>query len=365
MCIVKIQIVNYRCGLATVAINSSDFPSHLFRSTMLLTELYRPVLLGLGKTTMLMRCVKDPNAKTAIVVDDQFLPRRSGDLTIMYDVTGAYDTNYWAQVTLSNRNPLGRLDYRMLSWDWMRDEFIYAMKGAYTYVVDTMGCIYGEQANFYQAPDFSTALNCQRRPTIVDLPPSKANDLTLGLVPFCCRNEAQLAPFDNRTALALAWAELKHRAVPNPLPCGDNCGVSFNWHLYTDYSRGWTARTTLFNWEDTVFPDWFVAVEMDKAAPGFEKAYSFNGTLVANVNNTIFMQGLSGFNYLLGETNGSTASDPRVPGKQQTVISFIKKNTTGIKMADGDGFPTKVYFNGEECSLPDILPTSGQLTAAA
>ncbi|GAB4843050.1 COBRA-like protein 7 [Ancistrocladus abbreviatus] len=87
--------------------------------------------------------------------------------------------------------------------------------------------------------------------------------------------EAQLVPFDNRTALALAWAELKHRTVPNPLPCGDNCGVSLNWHLYTDYSRGWTARITLFNWEDSIFQDWFVAVELDKAAPGFEKAYSF------------------------------------------------------------------------------------------
>ncbi|GMH19905.1 hypothetical protein Nepgr_021746 [Nepenthes gracilis] len=445
-----------------------------------------------GNTTMVVCCTKDPNVTSGITVDDQFLPRQSGDLTIMYDVIKAYESNYWAQVTISNHNPLGRLDYWKLSWDWMRDEFIYAMRGAYPSVVDTTDCIFGPQAQFYQALDFSVALNCQRRPTIVDLPPSKANDTNLGLVPFCCRNgtilppsmdpskssssfqvqvykmppdnnisqlvppqnwqingtlnpdykcgppvrvspselpdsnglptnttavaswqvicnitqqknvspkccvsfsayfnesiipcktcacgcpsnrgrtcsstapalfippEAQLVPFDNRTALALAWAELKHRTVPNPLPCSDNCGVTINWHLYTDYSRGWTARMTLFNWEEINFADWFVAVEMDKAGPGFQKAYSFNGTLLDGVNNTIFMQGLPGLNYLIGETNVS-ANSPLVPGKQQSVISFSKKTTPGINVADGDGFPVKVYFNGDECSLPGIFPTS-------
>lgn len=48
---------------------------------------------------------------------------------------------------------------------------------------------------------------------------------------------------------------------------------------------------------------------------------------------------------------------PRVPGKQQTVISFTKKLTPGINVAGGDGFPIKVFFNGEECSLPSTLPT--------
>ncbi|GAB2265857.1 COBRA-like protein 7 [Dionaea muscipula] len=452
-----------------------------------------------GNATMLVCCTINPDAKSAVTVDSNFLPRQSGDLTIMYDVIRASQSNYWAQVTISNHNPLGRLDYWMLSWDWMRDEFIYTMKGAYPYVIDVTECIFGSQAGFYQGLDFSSVLNCQRRPTIVDLPLSKANDTNLGLIPYCCRNgtilppemdpskssssfqmqvykmppdtnlstlippqnwqingtlnpsykcgppvrvspsqfpdpnglptnvsavaswqvvcnitqpknmnpkccvsfssyynesiipcntcacgcpdtsytcstvaqallippEAQLVPFDNRTKLSVAWAELQHRPVPNPLPCGDNCGVSINWHLYTDYKRGWTARITLFNWEDTQFQDWFVAVEMDKAALGYQKAYSFNGTLLTSVNDTIFMQGLPGLNYLLGETNGSTDSDPRVPGKQQSVIAFTKKTTPGINVAGGDGFPTKVYFNGEECSLPHILPTGSSHTISS
>ncbi|KAK6930221.1 COBRA, plant [Dillenia turbinata] len=454
-----------------------------------------------GTNEMQVCCPRNPNSTTNSTVIDKFLPRQSGDLTIMYDVIRTYVDNYWALVTISNHNPLGRLDNWKLSWDWMNDEFIFTMKGAYPSVVDSSDCIFGSQGQYYAGMDFSNVLNCQQRPTIVDLPPTKANDTTLGLIPYCCRNgtilpptmdpskstsafqmqvykmppnlnrselsppqnwqisgtlnpdyqcgspvrvspsqfpdpsglpsnstafaswqvvcnitenkkatpkccvsfsayynesvvpcrtcacgcasnpsntcsttepalllpsEALLVPFENRTAYARAYYNLKHRTLPNPLPCGDNCGVSINWHVYTDYSRGWTARITLFNWDDTAFADWFVAVELDKAAAGFQKTYSFNGSLLDGVNNTIFMQGLSGLNYLVAETDGANPEkDYRVPGKQQSVISFTKTKTPGIDVPAGDGFPTKVYFNGDECLLPTILPSNGHQNSAA
>ncbi|KAJ4848240.1 COBRA-like protein 7 [Turnera subulata] len=450
--------------------------------------------LATNGTMMSVCCTKDPKFKANVTIDEEFLPRQSGDLTIMYDVTRTYDSSYWAQVTIENHNPLGRLDNWKLSWDWMRDEFIYTMKGAYPYLVDSTDCIFGPQGTYYQQLDFANVLNCERRPTIIDLPPTKANDTTWGLIPKCCRNgtilprtmdasksasafqmqvfkmppdlnrseisppqnwkingtlnpdyqcgppvrvspsqfpdpsglpsnttavaswqvvcnithpkgvsprccvsfsayyndsvipcntcacgcpsntartcsatapaillppEALLVPFENRTAKAQAWALIKHRPVPKPLPCSDNCGVSINWHVLTDYNRGWSARITLFNWQDTSFADWFAAVQLNKAAAGFEAMYSFNGSTLDGVNNTIFMEGLQGLNYLVAET---AAVDPktraRVPGKQQTVISFTKKSIPGLNIPAGDGFPTKVFFNGEECSLPSVFPTS-------
>ncbi|MBA0555635.1 hypothetical protein Golob_025798 [Gossypium lobatum] len=449
-----------------------------------------------GKSEMQVCCTKDPKFKTNVTVEDEFLPRQSGDLTIMYDVTRTYDSNYWAQVTISNHNPLGRLDNWKLSFDWMRDEFIYTMRGAYPYVVDSSDCIFGPQGQHYRDLDFGNVLNCERRPTIIDLPLTKANDTTMGMIPKCCRNgtilpptmdpsksssvfqmqvfkmppdlnrselsppqnwkingtlnpnykcgppvrvspsqfpdpsglpsnttvvaswqvvcnitrpknaspkccvsfsayfnesvvpcptcacgcprnsantcranatavlvppEALLVPFENRTAITRAWADLKHFTVPNPMPCGDNCGVSINWHLSSDFSRGWSARITIFNWDETAFPDWFAAVQLNKATPGFQKMYSFNGTALElnGVNNTIFMQGLPGLNYIVAETDAANPQkDPRVPGKQQTVISFTKKTTPSINIAAGDGFPSKVFFNGEECALPSMLPTN-------
>ncbi|EEF39559.1 Protein COBRA precursor, putative [Ricinus communis] len=167
--------------------------------------------------------------------------------------------------------------------------------------------------------------------------------------------EALLVPFANRTEKAMAWAKLKHYKVPKPRPCPDNCPVSINWHINTDYKTGWTARITLFNWDDAPFQDWFTAIQMDKAYPGYENIYSFNGTKLDNLNNTIFIQGLTGLNYLMGEVNG-TKGNPRVPGKQQSVISFTKKQTPGINIPRGDGFPKRVLFNGEECALPARIP---------
>lgn len=445
-------------------------------------------------------CSRDPDFKPNTTLDEEFLPRKSGDLTIMYDVTRTYESNYWAQVTIENHNPLGRLDNWELSWDWMEEEFIFAMKGAYPSVVDTSDCVFGKQGQYYQSLDFANALSCERRPTLVDLPLAKTNDTNLGMVPFCCRNgtilppsmdpsksksafqinvfkmppnlnrsrlsppqnwaikgrlnpdykcgapvrvgpsqfpdpaallsdstavaswqvvcnitqakgasprccvsfsayynesivpcktcacgcdssklanracsstapalflpsQALLVPFENRTRLASAWADLHHFPVSNPLPCGDNCGVSLNWHLFTDYRGGWSARITMFNWDETPFIDWFTAVELKKGGPGFEAVYSFNGTGLDltgdGVNTTIFMQGLEGLNYLVAETDSpNPAKDPRIPGKQQSVISFTKKLTPGINIPGGDGFPSKVYFNGEECSLPEVIPTS-------
>ncbi|CAI8587263.1 unnamed protein product [Vicia faba] len=167
-------------------------------------------------------------------------------------------------------------------------------------------------------------------------------------------SEALLVPFENRTKKTVAWAKLKHFQVPRKLPCGDNCGVSINWHVASDHKGGWSARITLFNWKPLPFKDWFTALQFKKGVSnGFEKVYSFNGTLLRTFNHTIFMQGIEGSNYLIGQDNDT---NPKVPGKQQSVISFTKKFMPGMKISKGDGFPTKVLFNGEECSIPTHFP---------
>ncbi|XP_057780822.1 COBRA-like protein 7 [Salvia miltiorrhiza] len=441
-------------------------------------------------------CTLDTNTETNITRGQEFSPLQTGDVTIMYDVLMTYDPNYWAQLTISNHNPFGRLDNWEVSWEWMQGEFINSMRGALPQVVDSGDCIFGSQGQYYKNLDFSKVLSCARRPTIIDLPLSKANDSNLGLIPFCCRNgsilspamdptkskssfqievykmppeinktefspplnwrinstvgpgyqcgqpvrvvpslfpdpsglpsqtaaiatwqvvcnttktqprkltsccvtfssffndsivpcntcacgcgqtrtcsttepalllpaQAQLVPFDNRTKFIKEFAKIKRIKLPNPLPCPDNCGVSINWHLVSDFEKGWTSRVTLFNWGETDVVDWFASVELSGAMPGYEKVYSMDGKVLSYPHNdTLFLQGLPGLNYLIAERNGSNPrKDPPVPGSQQTVISFTKKQTPLINVAGGDGFPTKVYFNGEECSLPTILPSNGR-----
>ncbi|CAD6223626.1 unnamed protein product [Miscanthus lutarioriparius] len=169
--------------------------------------------------------------------------------------------------------------------------------------------------------------------------------------------EALLIPFDNRSAKARAWAKIKHWRVPNPMPCSDNCGVSINWHVMNNYKSGWSARMTIFNWQDYTFKDWFAAVTMGSHFSGYENVYSFNGTRMgAPFNNTIFMQGVPGLAFLEPITDGKTPAEPRLPGKQQSVLSFTKKDAPNIDIPKGEGFPKRVYFDGEECALPDRIP---------
>lgn len=440
---------------------------------------------------MYLCCVKSKkHKKEAAAAAAKFLPRMYGDLTIAYDVLQAYETNYMAQVTIDVNSPMGRLDNWNLTWEWKRGEFIYSLKGAYTLRHDYSGCIYSEASKFYRDFDFSPVASCERRPTIVDLPPERANDSQIGRIPFCCKNgtllpatvdagrskaifqllvykmppdnnrtalfppqnfkingflnpeyrcgppirvspmefpdpsglmdksyamaswqvacnisrpktkeaaqccvtfsafyndsvvpcsacacgcpddvacsrrapslllppEALLLPPENRTAKAEAWARIKHARLPKRLPCWDNCGLSINWHVMSDYRAGWMARITLFNWRDYTYKDWFAAVRIPKAYKGYDKVYSFNGTKLPHLDDTLFFRGLPFMNFLLPEIDGKTPGDPRVPGKQQSVISFTKKLTPGIDVLHGDGFPTRVFFDGVECALPDTIP---------
>ncbi|CAA0383108.1 unnamed protein product [Arabidopsis thaliana] len=437
-------------------------------------------------------CKRNPKIKNKTGLKTKFAPRRYGDLNIVYDVLQSFDSNYLAQVTIDNDNPLGRLDRWNLTFEWMRGEFINTMRGAYTHKKDPSECLYSKAGQYYKDLDFSQVMNCQRKPAISDLPPEKKEDNVTGKLPFCCKNgtllppimdpsksrsmfqlqvfklppdlnrtalyppqhwkidgvlnpqykcgppvrvdpsqfpdpsgllavtyaisswqvvcnitkpkaqasrccvsfsafynnsavpcntcacgcndidtdtcnansnplllppDALLVPFDNRTLKAKAWAKQNHMPVPKKLPCPDNCGVSINWHVSTDYKNGWTARLTVFNWRDFAFEDWFVAIDMGKAGPGYENVYSFNGTRVPPSNRTVIFQGLPGMNYLVGQVNGTNPlRDPPVPGKQQSVISFTKKNIKGLNIPEGDGFPTKLFFNGEECALPKHFP---------
>ncbi|XP_051210838.1 COBRA-like protein 7 [Lolium perenne] len=176
---------------------------------------------------------------------------------------------------------------------------------------------------------------------------------------------ALLMPFERRDKEALKWAHDKELgAPPDPLPCGDMCGVSVNWHLATDAAGGWSARITLFNWEDSDMRDWFASVVLDdKVYGGFEQAYSFNATAAGD--GTIFMRGREGFDVLIRESNMSGVDYP-VPGKQQSVLSFTKKTSPAdVDVLRRDGFPTKVFFNGEECAMPNRIPSHGGIGARA
>ncbi|KAL2476250.1 COBRA-like protein 10 [Abeliophyllum distichum] len=113
------------------------------------------------KTTICMYVVRGIQSSKRKKVKTKFLPRQYGELSFTYDVLQAYENKYLAQVTVDNNHPLGRMDQWNLTWEWMRNEFIYSMKGAYTHKKDPSECIFGPQGQSYKDFDFSSVMNCQ------------------------------------------------------------------------------------------------------------------------------------------------------------------------------------------------------------
>ncbi|KAL0442902.1 UNVERIFIED_CONTAM: COBRA-like protein 10 [Sesamum latifolium] len=105
------------------------------------------------------------------------------------------------------------------------------------------------------------------------------------------------------------------------------------------------------------FEDWFIPIQLKRGWSGFQKAFSFNGTLHEDLNNTVLLTGLPGSTYLVGETKGvHPETDQSVPSKQQSMLLFNTIHTGHI--TECDVFPSRLFFNGEECALPTQLPKS-------
>ncbi|KAJ1692076.1 hypothetical protein LUZ63_008774 [Rhynchospora breviuscula] len=440
-------------------------------------------------------CIPNPNhmPKEEIISTDEiydrlidpatdYQPRYAGNITISYDVLLTYAGSYLAQVTITNKDGLTRLDQWKLSWKWRRNEFIYSIKGAYTSVTGSSECLFGPQGKYYQGMDFTNVTNCQRNPTVLDLPPWRNNDSDVGRIPYCCRNgtifpkmvnasayksafqmlvfkmppdldrfrlyspdnftitstspmshqykcsepmrvspndfpdpsglslnstavaswhvtcnitstitpkccvsfsayynesvmpcrtcacgcpaittgppcstkapavlipqEALLQRYDNRTLKQLQWAEKNHLTLPNPLPCGDYCGLNINWHILNQTTNKdyFNARMTIMNWDNFSYADWYLTVKINPAFVSFSRSVSMNTSTVGN-DTLILTAGNINTSYLIGVSNDSH------PGMQQGVIMF--KELMNMKLQNGDGNPVKVYFNGMECSMPE------------
>ncbi|KAE8681641.1 COBRA-like protein 7 [Hibiscus syriacus] len=83
------------------------------------------------------------------------------------------------------------------------------------------------------------------------------------------------------------------------------------------------------------FEDWFTAVQLDNAVPGFEAVYTFNGSVLQGSNNTIFMQGRPGLNYLLAETEGSNPRKDHLCSRN-SIIGYLIQEEVYTRHSSGN-----------------------------
>ncbi|CAL5392959.1 unnamed protein product [Camellia sinensis] len=143
---------------------------------------------------MHLSCQKDPKFKEEEEVKTKFLPRQFGDLSLTY-ILQVFEGDYLAQVMIDNFHPLGHLDHWNLTWEWMKGEFIFNMRGAYTRKKDPSECIYGPQGQYYQGMDFTPVMNCVKGglSSLVFLR-RKLMMRKLGSCPFVARMELSCPP---------------------------------------------------------------------------------------------------------------------------------------------------------------------------
>lgn len=86
--------------------------------------------------------------------------------------------------------------------------------------------------------DFSNALNCDKRPAIVDMSLAKINDTNLGMIPFYCRNGAILPPAMDLSKLKSTFHINVLKMTPNLSPSdlvpSQNWGISGIFDVVTE-----------------------------------------------------------------------------------------------------------------------------------
>ncbi|KAE8734915.1 COBRA-like protein 10 [Hibiscus syriacus] len=202
-----------------------------------------PGMDNCNETYMHAWCKKEPKLEGRSMTSE-YMPKPNGDLTFMYDVLKSYQGNYRVQVTMDNNSPIGKRDRWNLTWEWMRGEFIYSMKGAYTPRIDHSECIHGSAAKYLESFDFSQVMNCDKTPTITDLPLRKANDSRVGKIPYCCKNVTLFPPWMDenkaRAVLQLRVYKLPPDVSKTVLHPPQNWNITG--YLSAGYKRGAPVR---------------------------------------------------------------------------------------------------------------------------
>uniref|UniRef100_A0A7I4AIV8 COBRA-like protein n=1 Tax=Physcomitrium patens TaxID=3218 RepID=A0A7I4AIV8_PHYPA len=135
---------------------------------------------------------------------------------------------------------------------------------------------------------------------------------------------------------------------PDLLYCTrDMCPVKIHWHIKTNYKEYWRVKVTITNRDfSRNFTQWTLTLQHPNF-DNFTDAFSFNhrglnpyGTFS---NDTAVFWGVKYFNDILMQAGPS--------GNVQSELLFAKGKD--FKFSHGWAFPHRVYFNGDDCVLPE------------
>jgi hypothetical protein len=147
-------------------------------------------------------------------------------------------------------------------------------------------------------------------------------------------------------------------ATPLLYCTNDMCPVKIHWHIKQNYVNYWRAKLTVTNRNFRMnYSDWNVVVQHENF-DNLTEVFSFSSKPLTPygdaVNDTAMFFGVQYYNQEL------LVAGPE--GNVQSEMLFAKDSQ--FTWDNGWGFPTRIYFNGDDCVLPDPqdypqLPSSG------
>ncbi|KAJ7545398.1 hypothetical protein O6H91_09G117600 [Diphasiastrum complanatum] len=152
----------------------------------------------------------------------------------------------------------------------------------------------------------------------------------------------------SRTRITDDWKGITTKtSVPSAPACGSGCPINVHWHIQKDYLGGWVAKVTIINRSSKEVKDWFAGFQF----PSLKDLLQVYSVQSVNDSSSLLLYGFSTYNdWLLG-----TSSNKK--GNIQSEVQFSKGSHNNT-LISANGFPMRVFFNGDECDMPEFIPIS-------
>ncbi|BBN16473.1 hypothetical protein MPTK1_7g06600 [Marchantia polymorpha subsp. ruderalis] len=170
------------------------------------------------------------------------------------------------------------------------------------------------------------------------------NSTSEGLHQLPGTDQTCVAPNDKK---ALQMALTTGKKAPNLFCTKDMCPIKIHWHLKENYKEHWRAKVTITNRNlQQNYTNWNLVLQHPNFV-NLTTSFSFTQKALTPygdvANDTSLFWGVKYYNDMLMQAGAE--------GNVQSELLFAKDSY--FTLNKGWGFPSRVYFNGDDCVLPD------------
>ncbi|OWM90363.1 COBRA-like protein 5 [Punica granatum] len=131
------------------------------------------------------------------------------------------------------------------------------------------------------------------------------------------------------------------------------CPIQVHWHFKANYKEYWRVKITITNFNYGMnYTHWTLVAQHSNLAI-ISRVYNFEYeplNTYGSITDTGMFYGIKYHNMMLNEAVPEGIVQPEM---------ILRKDKNTFTLAQGWPFPRKIYFNGDECTMPspDVYPS--------